>query len=72
MWKLEHFPKLFYFFFFFFQELALYGEFTICETLYYFGRVHGMDKKTIETQIDFLMDFLELSSCADEFVRKLR
>ena len=55
-----------------FQELALYGEFTIRETLLYFGRIHGMQKKSIENQIEFLLDLLELSNFTDEFVRNLR
>jgi len=53
------------------QEIALYGEFTIRETLLYFGRIHGMQKKAIKTQIEFLLDLLELSNLTDEFVRNL-
>ena len=29
------------------QELALYGEFTIRETLQYFGRLHGLGEKEV-------------------------
>lgn len=53
------------------QELALYGEFTINETLRYFGRIYGMDSESIKTQADFLIDFLDLSKC-NSFIRNMR
>ena len=43
-----------------FQEFALYKEFTINETLHYFGRIHGMKKSDICNQIEFLISLLDL------------
>uniref|UniRef100_A0A146LDF7 ABC transporter G family member 20 n=3 Tax=Lygus hesperus TaxID=30085 RepID=A0A146LDF7_LYGHE len=42
------------------QENALYGEFTIRETLKYFGWVAGMNNEEIKTKMDFLLDLLQL------------
>jgi len=42
------------------QELALYGEFTICETLHYFGRIYAMKKVEIDKQVEFLTTLLDL------------
>ncbi|CAB0006325.1 unnamed protein product [Nesidiocoris tenuis] len=42
------------------QELALYGEFTIKETLKYFGWIAGMSTEDIETRTTFLLDLLQL------------
>ncbi|XP_008300705.1 ABC transporter G family member 23 [Stegastes partitus] len=42
------------------QELALYNEFTISDTLTFFGRVHGLTSKETQARMDFLIDFLDL------------
>ncbi|RZF47268.1 hypothetical protein LSTR_LSTR004977 [Laodelphax striatellus] len=42
------------------QEIALYGEFTIKETMIYFGWVNGMTTKQVVEKIDFLIQFLKL------------
>ncbi|XP_064173396.1 ABC transporter G family member 20 isoform X2 [Anguilla rostrata] len=42
------------------QDLALYDEFTISDTLWFFGRIHGLSSKDTEARIDFLIDFLNL------------
>uniref|UniRef100_T1J8M1 ABC transporter domain-containing protein n=1 Tax=Strigamia maritima TaxID=126957 RepID=T1J8M1_STRMM len=42
------------------QELALYGNLTIDETMLFYGRLHDMKKKDIQTRIEFLIDFLNL------------
>ena len=42
------------------QELALYGEFTIRETLQYFGRIFNMSDEKIRERSDFLIQFLDL------------
>ncbi|XP_067949252.1 ABC transporter G family member 23-like [Watersipora subatra] len=42
------------------QELALYQEFTISETMHFFGRIHKMSAKQITERMKFLLDFLEL------------
>jgi ABC-type Na+ transport system ATPase subunit NatA len=43
-----------------FQELALYLEFTIEETLSYFGRLHALGREEIAKQTEFLTQFLDL------------
>uniref|UniRef100_A0A1B6DVQ2 Uncharacterized protein n=1 Tax=Clastoptera arizonana TaxID=38151 RepID=A0A1B6DVQ2_9HEMI len=42
------------------QEIALYGEFTIRETMLYFGWVSNMSTKQVDDKIDFLINFLQL------------
>ena len=42
------------------QELALYGEFTIAETLSYFGRIFDMPRDKIRARTKFLLKFLDL------------
>lgn len=42
------------------QELALYNEFTIGNTLTFFGRIHGLTQKETEARMNFLIDFLDL------------
>ncbi|XP_026494519.2 ABC transporter G family member 23 [Vanessa tameamea] len=44
------------------QEIALYGEFTIKETMMYFGWIFGMETKEILDRLRFLLDFLDLPS----------
>lgn len=44
------------------QEIALYGEFTIKETMMYFGWIFGMETKEIVDRLRFLLDFLDLPS----------
>lgn len=52
------------------QELALYGEFTLQETLIYFGWIAGMTTKDVEEKIDFLMKLLQLPNIT-RFVKNL-
>ena len=42
------------------QELALYQQFTILETFFYFGRINKMSSTEIKTRVDFLRSLLEL------------
>ncbi|XP_043992361.1 ABC transporter G family member 23 isoform X3 [Gambusia affinis] len=42
------------------QELALYNEFTISDTLTFFGRIHGLTSKETQARMNFLIDFLHL------------
>ncbi|ELT92522.1 hypothetical protein CAPTEDRAFT_162923 [Capitella teleta] len=42
------------------QELALFQDFTISETLSYFGRLHKMTSKRVKERMTFLLDFLHL------------
>ncbi|XP_064595500.1 ABC transporter G family member 23-like [Liolophura sinensis] len=44
------------------QDTALYNEFSILDTLMYFGRLHGMDRREIKHRTKFLLDFLSLPS----------
>ena len=44
------------------QELALFGEFNIAETLRYFSRIYGMTYDKYKERITFLMKFLDLPS----------
>ncbi len=44
------------------QELALFLEFSIEETLIYFARLYGMSRARFKERLDFLMDFLDLPS----------
>ncbi|GLV32370.1 snustorr [Carabus blaptoides fortunei] len=44
------------------QEIALYGEFTIKETMMYFGWIFGMDTSEISDRLKFLLNFLDLPS----------
>ncbi|XP_071000962.1 ABC transporter G family member 23-like, partial [Oncorhynchus clarkii lewisi] len=42
------------------QDLALYNEFTISDTLTFFGRIHGLSATDTQARMDFLVDFLDL------------
>ncbi|XP_037950013.1 ABC transporter G family member 20-like isoform X1 [Teleopsis dalmanni] len=44
------------------QEIALYGEFSIRETMLYFGWIFGMETKEIMERLQFLLNFLDLPS----------
>ncbi|XP_030080635.1 ABC transporter G family member 23 isoform X2 [Drosophila hydei] len=44
------------------QEIALYGEFSIQETMMYFGWIFGMETKEILERLQFLLNFLDLPS----------
>ncbi|XP_048506039.1 ABC transporter G family member 23 isoform X2 [Athalia rosae] len=44
------------------QEIALYGEFTIRETMMYFGWIFGMATAEIVDRLKFLLQFLDLPS----------
>ncbi|XP_030757692.1 ABC transporter G family member 20 isoform X2 [Sitophilus oryzae] len=44
------------------QEIALYGEFSIRETMLYFGWIFGMNTSEIKERLQFLLNFLDLPS----------
>ncbi|CAH0554732.1 unnamed protein product [Brassicogethes aeneus] len=44
------------------QEIALYGEFSIKETMMYFGWIFGMESSEINERLQFLLNFLDLPS----------
>lgn len=52
------------------KELALYGEFTIQETLIYFGWISGMTTVQVEEKTDYLLKLLQLPD-ASRFVKNL-
>ncbi|CAH0556078.1 unnamed protein product [Brassicogethes aeneus] len=52
------------------QEIALYGEFTIRETLKYFGWISGLTTEQVEERLQFYIDFLMLPH-ADRQVKNL-
>lgn len=52
------------------QELALYGEFTLRETLLYFGWINGMTTSEADERIEFLIRLLQLPSVT-RFVKSL-
>ena len=53
------------------QEIALYGEFSIKETMMYFGWIFGMNTPEINERLQFLLDFLDLPS-QNRLVKNLR
>ncbi|KAK4297956.1 hypothetical protein Pmani_029656 [Petrolisthes manimaculis] len=53
------------------QELALYREFTIGETLSYFGRIHHMSSSLIRQRTHFLLTFLDLPDDPTRLVNQL-
>ena len=42
------------------QELALYGEFTIKETLEYFGRIYNLSSSFVKSQTELLFELLDM------------
>ncbi|XP_055375521.1 ABC transporter G family member 20 [Condylostylus longicornis] len=52
------------------QEVALYGEFTMKETLLYFGWMAGMETEKIEARTDFLLKLLMMPP-GNGFVKNL-
>ncbi|XP_026799872.1 ABC transporter G family member 23 isoform X2 [Pangasianodon hypophthalmus] len=42
------------------QDIALYNEFTISDTLWFFGRIHGLSSKETQERMKFLIEFLDL------------
>lgn len=53
------------------QDLALYNEFTISDTLTFYGRIHGLTWRETQTRMDFLVDILDLPQ-KHSLVRNLR
>ena len=43
------------------QEIGLFAEFTIEETLTFFGKLNRLSKVVIKERINFLLKFLDLS-----------
>ncbi|KAK7792210.1 hypothetical protein R5R35_000492 [Gryllus longicercus] len=52
------------------QEIALYGEFSIRETMLYFGWIFSMSTDEVEKRLQFLLDFLDLPG-ANRLVKNL-
>lgn len=55
----------------FLQELSLYNELSIRESLNFYGRIYGMDMEDLRESTKFLVDFLDLPR-ADRRVGSLR
>jgi ABC-type multidrug transport system ATPase subunit len=53
------------------QEITLYREFNISETLNFFGMLHKMKKGDIEARKEFLLEFLNLPP-PNKLVKNLR
>ena len=53
------------------QETALYGEFSIRETMMYFGWIFSMGTSEINERLQFLLNFLDLPS-ENRLVKNLR
>lgn len=53
------------------QEIALYGEFSIKETMMYFGWIFGMATSEINERLKFLLNFLDLPG-ENRLVKNLR
>ncbi|GFG39312.1 hypothetical protein Cfor_02237, partial [Coptotermes formosanus] len=53
------------------QETALYGEFSIRETMMYFGWIFSMGTSEIDERLQFLLNFLDLPS-QNRLVKNLR
>ena len=52
------------------QELALYDDFSIEETLLYFARLFGIKTEILEQRMEFLIDLLQLPG-KDRIISKL-
>ncbi|KAJ2941532.1 hypothetical protein O0L34_g14584 [Tuta absoluta] len=52
------------------QDIALVGEFTVRDAVYYFGRIYGMKTQKLVERFDFLSSLLELPS-GGRFVKNL-
>ncbi|XP_060735898.1 ABC transporter G family member 23 isoform X1 [Tachysurus vachellii] len=52
------------------QDIALYNEFTISDTLWFFGRIHGLSSQETRERMKFLIEFLNLPQ-KDSLVRNL-
>ncbi len=53
------------------QEMALYGEFTVYETLRYFGRIFDLSSEEVRKRTEFLLEFLDLPKCKNRLIMNL-
>ena len=53
------------------QEVALIPEFTILETIHFFGHLNGMSRESLEERSRFLLRFLDLPD-GQRLIRELR
>ena len=56
----------------FLQEYALFSEFTVRETLQYFGRIYGMSSDEVKAQTKFLIKLLDLPDNKSRLIRSFR
>lgn len=52
------------------QDIALVGEFSVRDAVYYFGRIYGMDNQNLSDRFDFLSNLLDLPG-GGRFVKNL-
>ena len=50
------------------QEIALYREFTVCETLQFFARLLGMSKARLRERQEFLLQLLDIEPLANRMI----
>jgi ABC-type multidrug transport system ATPase subunit len=50
----------------------LFGEFTVRETLQYFGRIYGMPSEEVKAQTKFLIQLLDLPDSKHRLIRSFR
>lgn len=53
------------------QENSFYPRLTVCENLYFFGRMYGLRRKHLEQRIKFLLDLVELRDAKNRAAKKL-
>jgi ABC-2 type transport system ATP-binding protein len=53
------------------QEGALFSHLTVCEHLYFFGRLKGLTKNSARAQVDRLIPLLSLEECRDKKIKTL-
>ena len=53
------------------QEIALYNDFNIDETLDYFGYLHNLNEDLLRKQKEFLLAFLDLAAHRKTLVKNL-
>lgn len=51
------------------QDVALYNDLSVAENLRYFGRLHGVDDKRLQRQINKLLRLVQLKSRANDRVK---
>ncbi|MCK4442958.1 MAG: ABC transporter ATP-binding protein [Thermoplasmata archaeon] len=53
------------------QEIALYQDITVSQTIRFFGEIYGLDRGRIQKREDELLSFVDLTSKRDDLVSNL-